>query len=346
MEVPVFLPTSQILARIGATAFGSGFIAAVDAAAGRSALGLVIGTNVQAYSANLAALSALTVGTSANNLVKLDGSAKLPAVDGSLLTNLPAPSGVLLATGATTGATSQRQIFTNGITGPNWRPASDSTTALQVQTSGGTAIVTWDSVSRISTFNGRIAMSLSDSTVDTIAQFSSISSYNGGSEKIGLRGTLYGNGAGSSPAFTGLLGEVLSSGGAYSSAAHIGLRGLINYQATSGTLILAVGVAGTITKNGAATITTAIAIHARATVVSAGSIGTLYGIKVENQNVGSTNYAIHTGAGDVRLMASDSDKIGFHGVTPVARQLLATGTGATVDNVITLLQNLGLARQS
>jgi len=32
------------------------------------------------------------VGTSANNLVALDGSAKLPAVDGSQLTNLPAPT--------------------------------------------------------------------------------------------------------------------------------------------------------------------------------------------------------------------------------------------------------------
>ncbi len=38
--------------------------------------------------------------------------------------------------------------------------------------------------------------------------------------------------------------------------------------------------------------------------------------------------------------------VGFYGVTPVARQLLATGTGATVDNVITALQNLGLLRQS
>lgn len=39
--------------------------------------------------------------------------------------------------------------------------------------------------------------------------------------------------------------------------------------------------------------------------------------------------------------------IGFYpGVTPVARQLLATGAGATVDNVITALQALGLVRQT
>lgn len=48
----------------------------------------------------------------------------------------------LLASGATVGAASQRQVFTNGITGPSWRPASDSTTALQMQNaSGGTFIV-------------------------------------------------------------------------------------------------------------------------------------------------------------------------------------------------------------
>jgi len=50
--------------------------------------------------------------------------------------------------------------------------------------------------------------------------------------------------------------------------------------------------------------------------------------------------------GDIRLMSSNSDKIGFHGVTPVARQLLATGAGHTVDDVITALQTLGLLRQS
>ena len=38
--------------------------------------------------------------------------------------------------------------------------------------------------------------------------------------------------------------------------------------------------------------------------------------------------------------------IGFYGVAPIERALLATGAGATVDNVITALQNLGLVKQS
>ena len=39
-------------------------------------------------------------------------------------------------------------------------------------------------------------------------------------------------------------------------------------------------------------------------------------------------------------------KLGFYGQAAVTRQLLATGAGATVDDVITALQNLGLLKQS
>jgi hypothetical protein len=53
-------------------------------------------------------------------------------------------TGGLLATGATTGATSQAQTFTNGIIGPSWKPSANSTTALQLQNATGTAIATVD----------------------------------------------------------------------------------------------------------------------------------------------------------------------------------------------------------
>ena len=43
---------------------------------------------------------------------------------------------------------------------------------------------------------------------------------------------------------------------------------------------------------------------------------------------------------------ASGQKLGFFNATPIVQPLLATGAGATVDNVITVLQNLGLCRQT
>lgn len=44
--------------------------------------------------------------------------------------------------------------------------------------------------------------------------------------------------------------------------------------------------------------------------------------------------------------AGSAAAIGFYGVSPIERATLATGAGASVDDVITALQNLGLVKQS
>lgn len=49
----------------------------------------------------------------------------------------------------------------------------------------------------------------------------------------------------------------------------------------------------------------------------------------------------------IRIRGGSSDgQLGFYGVTPISRAVLATGASHTVDDVITALQNLGLVKQS
>lgn len=50
--------------------------------------------------------------------------------------------------------------------------------------------------------------------------------------------------------------------------------------------------------------------------------------------------------GSIFIGNNSADLLGFYAVTPVTRQVLATGSGATVDNVISFLQTIGLCKQS
>lgn len=93
----------------------------------------------------------LNVGTAANNLVKLDANAKLPAVDGSQLTNLPGGSttqvqynlsGVFAGDAGMTYDAANDALTVSGrvVTGVI-RPPSDGTLAIQFQTAGGSTVM-------------------------------------------------------------------------------------------------------------------------------------------------------------------------------------------------------------
>jgi len=67
-----------------------------------------------------------------------------------------------------------------------------------------------------------------------------------------------------------------------------------------------------------------------------------------NNIAGVNAFSIAKATGLVSLGAglSVTGNVGFYGTAPIARAVLATGTGKTVDNVITALQNLGLVSQT
>lgn len=57
------------------------------------------------------------------------------------------------------------------------------------------------------------------------------------------------------------------------------------------------------------------------------------------------NLAVGTVTGS-KIGEATTSKLGFWGKTPVVQQILATGSGATADDIITFLQNIGLCKQS
>lgn len=149
------------------TSFGRTLAGLTDASAGRTALGVVIGTDVQAYDAELAAIAGLTSAADRVPYYTGSGTAALATFTGfgrSLVDDADASAArttlglgtiatatetsYLLADGSRAGATSSRQVFTNGITTGSIRPASNSTTAGQWQDASGTAIVTVDTTNQ------------------------------------------------------------------------------------------------------------------------------------------------------------------------------------------------------
>jgi hypothetical protein len=101
-----------------------------------------------ANNANLGSLSALTYAST--SFVKMTGAGTFGLDTNTYITSL---SGALLATGATTGATSQAQAFTNGLITGKIYPSADSTTAVQINKANGTT-----NVLNVDTTNGNVGI--------------------------------------------------------------------------------------------------------------------------------------------------------------------------------------------
>ena len=107
----------------------------------------------------LGTAAVLNAGTGANNIVQLDSSAKLPAVDGSQLTNLPGGAVAGSDThvifndagayagdaGLTYAKASDRLTVVGGLIAGDWSPPIDSTTAVSIWNAArSTRVVTVD----------------------------------------------------------------------------------------------------------------------------------------------------------------------------------------------------------
>jgi hypothetical protein len=166
--------------------------------------------------------------------------------------------------------------------------------------------------------------------------------------------------------------------------AAIGLKGRVQINAQTGYTAELTGVAAAVaaespffySSGGTEQVTNSTGVyiynqgHANVTT-------TATGLYIESQSGAPTNYAIRTNAGQIILnldLADDADfrlngttyalietdasddelylckntsaKLSFHNVTPVVQQVLATGAGKTVDEVIAFLQLIGLCKQA
>jgi hypothetical protein len=83
-------------------------------------------------------------------------------------------------------------------------------------------------------------------------------------------------------------------------------------------------------------------------IINPKSVGTGYLSILGTLYLGAQNIQTDTTTGMQigTLGGASGQKLGFFAQTPIVQPVLATGSGATVDNVITVLQNLGLVRQS
>lgn len=189
----------------------------------------------------------------------------------------------LLATGATTGATSQAQALTSGVITGKVYPPSNSTNAFGLYRANGTTQdFYYDSTNA--------AFSVGTSPAANVKWL--VTFFGSGSSIFGQQLQCFANGA------------ATDAYGTYTRfRANTGIsvtNALTNYSnvaaQTGATITHAYGYYAEIAANGGGSMTNAYGLR----VITNGStgVGTLYGVKIENMAVGSTNnYSVYTGTG-------------------------------------------------
>lgn len=111
------------------------------------------------YKAGLGTASTQDVGTSANNVVQLDASSRLPAVDGSQLINLPSSGGLTYSA-----------ITTNTSAQVNYHYSATGTITITLPAASGTNVGEQISVKNRGTGTITISRSGSD-TIDGVTSY-------------------------------------------------------------------------------------------------------------------------------------------------------------------------------
>lgn len=312
-------------------------------------------------------------------LLTVDGAGS--GLDADLLDG-QSSAAFLLASGATTGATSSQQPFSKGISIPTQTGLiSVGSYGTISETNGGLAYVTGNGLKASLTTNNSIVKTTSDAGQFIRMRYDQGISFH--TNLTGATGTEHSDSANTQMRIalngrigigigTGAPGALLDVGASTTSAASIGIRqGVEPTSPSSGDIwndgaIVLSHVNGATTgiynvlrlrKDGGAVPTTGLGLALSATLHSSIATGRDAGRLIwewvtatDASRASRGKLSAYSTTTEQEAIRWDGDsgglKLGFYGVTATARQVLATGAGATVDDVITALQNLGLVKQS
>jgi hypothetical protein len=202
------------------------------------------------------------------------------------------------------------------------RPTSDSTTALQLGNAAGTAIVTVD------TTNARLGIGATPGEMLHVSGAAA----SGGTITVRIENTS-GAGTTASPNYIRLLYTGYT--GYQKAAIRTTEESASRYESIM-TFLVNAGASST-------DLQERLRIDPTEVVVNEGAANVDFRAETDS---GYNGLFVDASNDAVNIMHHGSGKVGFYGATPITCAVLATGASATVDNVISALQALGLVKQS